>query len=283
MIIEVNDALLDDVIAFAWEYQQCQETCSFPKYHSFEALKNGFLKSFNHDDDRILACIEKDELIGVLNLQVEKADLFLQAIGGIFAKRDFNEVATKFIDYLNVHYPNFEVLFGHPIENQVAITYFENIQSELMDACVTMKLQTEDFVFVAPQHDVIPLPVERYAEYAIFHDRHNPNMYWNSKRLFEHLDIWKIYVVMDQNKIVGSLFVKCVGVDYEIFGLSIDEAYENKGLELDLLSVSLGDCLCPSTQSLLFFVDEDNLAQIEATLKVGFKQIDTYRCYKVKL
>lgn len=281
MIIEINDALLDEVIAFAWEYQRYQETCSFPKYASFEALKDVFVRSFNHEDDQVLACIESGELIGVLNLQVKRDDLYLQSVGGIFAKRHFNEVAAQFMDYIKAHYPGFELYIGYPIENQVAISYLENIQAELLDACVTMKLQKANFNHMTPRHEVVPLPSERYEEYAIFHDTHNPTMYWTSTRIFNRLDLWNIYVIIEQNNIVGSLLIKEVGIDPEIFALSIDEAYLGQGLELDLLSASMDDCFSETIEHVLFFVDEDDLTQIEATLKVGFKQIDTYRCYKL--
>lgn len=45
----------------------------------------------------------------------------------------------------------------------MAISYLESIQAELLDACVTMKLQKEDFMSITPHHEVIPLPKERYA------------------------------------------------------------------------------------------------------------------------
>ncbi|MTH07956.1 hypothetical protein GMA43_12045 [Turicibacter sanguinis] len=283
MIIEIKEDLLTEVARFAWEFERQQETCSFPKYKDFGDLYERFSKSLNDNEDKVLAYIEDQELIGVLTLQVKSQDLYLQSLGGIFAKRDFNRVASKFIDYLRDHYLNFELFFGYPIENQVAISYLESIQAELLDACVTMKLQKEDFMSITPHHEVIPLPKERYAEYAIFHDTHHPNLYWNSKRIFEHLDLWKIYVGVDQDSIVGSLFIRCNSVEYEIFGLSLNQAYQNQGLELDLLSVSLEDCLNPSLDYVLFFVDEETPTQIEATLRVGFKPIDTYRCYKIQL
>ncbi len=73
------------------------------------------------------------------------------------------------------------------------------------------------------------------------------------------------------------------GIDSEIFGIWIDKAYKNHHLELDLLSISLQECFLQNIEHSVFFVNEDDQNQIDATLKVGFKQIDTYRCYKIKL
>lgn len=283
MIIEVKEDFIDEVMTFAWEFASHQETCSFPKFKDFEDLKKVFLRSLKSKEDTVLVCIENEVLVGVLNLQVKKEDLYLQSLGGIFAKQDFNDVAKQFIEYLKVQYPNFKMYFGYPTENQVAITFLEKIEAELLDACLTMELKKEDFVRVSPRYEVIMLSNERYEEYAAFHDNHNPNMYWNSKRIFEHLDIWNIYVVIEHQKIIGSIFIRMNGSDSEIFGLSIDKAYKNQNLELDLLSISLEDCFSQNIECLLFFVNEDDQNQIDATLEVGFKQIDTYRCYKIEL
>ncbi len=189
MIIDVKEDLLDEVITFAWTFASQQEACSFPRYKDFDELKKVFLRSTKSEEDTVLACIENEVLLGVLNLQVKTEDLYLQSLGGIFPKQNFNDVATQFIDYLKVHYPNFEIYFGHPLENQEAITFLESIEAELLDACLTMKLKKKDFINVLPKYEVIMLPNERYEEYAVFHDNHNPNMYWNSKRIFEHLHL----------------------------------------------------------------------------------------------
>ncbi len=283
MIIEVKEDLIDEVIAFSWEFARHPETCSFPKSKDFEQLKQVFLRSIKSEDDRVLACIENEELIGVLNLQVKKEDLYLQSLGGVFAKQDFNGVATQFVKYLNVHYPNFEIYFGYPLENQTAIMFLEKIGAELLDACLTMELRQEDFKMSSPKHEVIRLPSEYYEDYAMFHDAHYPNIYWNSQRIFDHLDLWNIYVVIENQKIIGNIFIRMNGSEAEIFGLSIDESYQRDNLELDLLSTSMKDCFLKDIEHVLFFVNEDDQRQIDATLEIGFKQIDTYRCYRIKL
>lgn len=283
MIIEVKEELLDEVMLFSWRFASQQETSSFPKFKEFDQLKKVFLRSFQSQEDKVLACIENEELVGVLNLQVKKEDLYLQALGGIFAKQDFNEVAKQFIQYLKAQYPNFKMYFGYPTENIEAITFLEKSEAELIEACLTMEIKKEDFVHISPKYEVKMLSNERYEEYAAFHDYHYPNIYWNSQRIFEHLDRWNIYVAIEHEKIIGSIFIRINQIDSEIFGISSDEAYKNQSLELDLLSVSLKDCFLKNIERLLFFVNEEDQNQIDATLEVGFKQIDTYRCYKLKL
>ena len=283
MIIEVKEDLIDEVMTFAWEFTSHQETCSFPKFKDFEDLKKVFLRLLKSEDDRVLACIENEVLVGVLNLQVKKEDLYLQSLGGIFAKQDFDDVAKQFIQYLKVRYPNFNMYFRYPLENQTAIMFLEKMGAELLDACVTMELRQEDFKMSSSKHGVIRLPSDYYEDYAAFHDAHYPNIYWNSQRIFDHLDLWNIYVVIENQKIIGNIFIRMNGSEAEIFGLSIDESYQRDNLELDLLSTSMKDCFLKDIEHVLFFVNEDDQRQIDATLEIGFKQIDTYRCYRIKL
>ena len=53
----------------------------FQKYKDFGDLYERFSKSLNDNEDKILAYIEDQELIGVLTLQVKSQDLYLQSLG----------------------------------------------------------------------------------------------------------------------------------------------------------------------------------------------------------
>lgn len=64
---------------------------------------------------------------------------------------------------------------------------------------------------------------------------------------------------------------------------TIHSEYKNCGLELDLLSKSLYDIFQEGKERVLNFIDEDADDELQAALKVGFKQIDSYRGYRLKL
>lgn len=121
-------------------------------------------------------------------------------------------------------------------------------------------------------------------EIATFHNKYNLNIWWNSERIFEKIDLWKIHVIIKKDKIVGSIFIKLIKDDEaEVFGISIDEEYINNNIELKLLSEATYSIFEQGRKELLYFVDEFDKVGLEAALNVGFKHIDTYRSYEVNL
>lgn len=284
MIREIGEDLLEEVVEFSWEIFSDSRNSGFPKYRTCEEMRKYFLRSVEREDDKLLACYEGEELIGVLNLFVDEENEYLQARGGVLAKRSFDIVCDEFIRYLESNYSGYKMYFGYPVENVKAIKYLKDIKAKPVDASTTMNLKKVDFVRVDVFDEVVLLTDKYYKEYGVFHDKHNPNMYWNSERIFEKIDIWKIYVIMKEGKIVGSIFIKFIGdTESEVFGISVDEEYKYDNFELMLLSEGVYNIFQDGREQMLYFVDEDDEVSLEASLKVGFKQIDTYRSYKVSL
>lgn len=282
--MEIGEELLENVVKFAWELSCNSNKCSFPKFKNYNEMFDAFLKAVRHKDDKVLACYENGEVVGVLNLLVESRDNYLQSNGGIFAKEDFNFAATQFINYLKNNYNNYEMYFGYPLENEDAISFLNAINAKLVESSLSMELKKDDFVRSSAYNDVIILEKDRYDEYAAFHDKYNPDIYWNSKRIFDCLDLWKIFIMIKKQKIVGGIFIR-TSEDKQaaIFGISIDKEYEHQGIELKLLSESVYYIFTQGKEKILYFVAEDASDELDATLKIGFKQIDNYRCYKLNL
>lgn len=283
MIIEISEEFLEDIVKFSWELSCKRNKCNFPKFKSYNEMYDVFLKALRDKDDKVLVCYENGEIVGTLNLLVEKDKNYLQSNGGIFAKKDFNFIAIQFIEYLKVNYSGYKMYLGYPLENEEANYFLKGIKAELVDASLTMELKKDDFVRSLPCKEVTLLEKDRYYEYKTFHDKYNPNIYWTSERIFERLDLWKIYIIIENQKIVGSIFIKVKDDKAEVFGISIDKEYKHQGLELKLLSESVYDIFTQDKEEILYFVDEDAIDEFEATLKIGFKQIDNYRCYKLNL
>lgn len=69
----------------------------------------------------------------------------------------------------------------------------------------------------------------------------------------------------------------------DIYCTTIDKELKKCGLEQDLLSKSLYDIFKEGKERVLYFVEEDSDDELQAALKTGFKQIDSYRGYRLKL
>ena len=58
---------------------------------------------------------------GVLNLIISPEDNYIQGNGGIYSKDSFSNTATQFINYIKIHYTNYEVVFNYPSTDYEAI------------------------------------------------------------------------------------------------------------------------------------------------------------------
>ena len=145
-----------------------------------------------------------------------------------------------------------------------------------------MKLEVSDFIAQPKTETLITVTPDNVEKYAVFHDHHVGDIYWNSARLIPKLDEWYLFYVEDNEVIVGSIFIrKCGDASLEIFGLVVEDTPRKDVLTLNILNQSLQQILTEDSQGALFFIDESNEAQLQACLTTSFKQIDTYRCYKL--
>ncbi|MGL5749199.1 MAG: hypothetical protein ACRCXT_01635, partial [Paraclostridium sp.] len=118
-----------------------------------------------------------------------------------------------------------------------------------------MNLEKYDFIRLGEFDEVIPLKEEDYKEYSLFHDKHNPNIWWTSERIFEKIDIWNIYIIRKLDKIAGSIFIKLINEkEAEVFGISIDEKYKNDNFELKLLCEGVHNVFEQGKEEILYFV-----------------------------
>lgn len=285
MIVEAKEENLEQIVKFSWEIASDKTRCGFPRIESYEEMYDIFLKATKHkDNERLLACYDQNQLLGVLRLLVEKDKKYLEALGGMYTNEDFNFVATSFISYIRHNYPKFELDFGFPKEYNAAINYFVAINAQPMDACVTMKLIKKEFVRSSTGHKIFALNANNFKAYADFHDQYYANLYWSSERVLKTIEKWKIYTVIEKQTIIGSIFIKLINnKQAEIFGLAIDKKYEKTNLELELLSEALYDIFKAEIDEVFFFVEEEATEDYKASLQTGFKQIDTYRSYKLIL
>lgn len=284
MIIEVNEQMLDEVVEFCWDIAKDKHRYGFPRFDSYQSMSERFLKAALRPEDKILAYYKDEGLVGVLNLNVEGKENYLQAIGGIFTTADFNSVANLFIDYLRTNYAGFEFYIGFPVEHVAGNNYFKAIKAKPLDASLTMKLEPQDFIYHTFSDTIIQVDHSNFKEYADFHDKYHQTIYWNSSRILKKFELWHIFYVQQNNTIVGSISIKQNGLkQLEVFGLTIEECYRTEDFELKLLNHAINKIITPEIEDVLFFIDEDNQVELNACFKTGFKQIDTYRSYKVAL
>ena len=289
MIKEIEEKDLQNIVKFAWELSRDKRKRSFPKIDTYKDMYNIFEKAIKDEKDKVLALYENGELKGVLNLIISPEDNYIQGNGGIYSKDNFSNTATQFINYIKTHYTNYEVIFNYPSTNYEAINYMEEIQAELIESCIVMELDNLSFNYIEQLNNnlVINLKPNNYKEFAIFHDTNNPEMYWNSQRLLEKPNSFDIFILMKDEKIVGSIIISIYEVvgkkAAEIFGLTIDDKFQDAGLELALLSKSIKSTLDKGVENIIYFIEKDSKNELDAATQIGFKEVDDYNSYGITI
>lgn len=283
MIIEIGYERLNEILDFSWETYCQKENSSYHRYESKEKLKEAFERTIEHLEDKLLACFENQKLVGVLKLMVERNNKYLQS-SGIYVQDNHKMIYSLFINYLTEHYSGYEIYFGYPNENKMAIHIMEELKADCVDSCMNMQVTKREFVFYPTTYNINEITIDSFEQYASFHDKFNSDIYWNSSRMKENFKDWKIYVIKQADKIIAGIFIGMWNkFDAEIFGISIEDSDREKGYILSLLSYSVFDVLKCGKNCVTYFIDENSIEDYEAASLLGFKLIDHYKCYKMKL
>lgn len=285
MVKEIGIQQVNEAVTFSWNLCQRRDQSKFPHYESSEALHKAFMKTVKHPDDRLLVYEENHKWLGLLNLFVEKKEKYLQA-NGFYIKDDYDRVGLSMMEYLKENYVGYQMFFGYAKENINAVRFMELIGAECVESSLTMRLDKDKFTRSENTATLSVLPVTRetFNDFALFHDRHQPEVYWTSQRILEKFDQWQIYAITEKGCLVGSIHIALWHKDEaEIFGVSVETSLEREAYAYALLAKSMPDVFARGKRSILYFVEEDKAWEKAAALKIGFTTTDHYLGYRVNL
>ncbi len=282
MIREITDIdTLKEIVEFSWKLYSNLSSSSYPREDTcyddmYQRCKNIML----HKDDRVLACYAGNKIVGTFILFVESKEKYAQS-NGFFIDGDYKIIADEFMKYIEDNYKDYELYVGLPPENEEGTRYFIGKGFECIESSIKTLLLKDDFIYSEPSDDIENLDDSEFDIYAQFHDKYATDIYWTSERIKQSRNIWDIYVLKDNNQIVGSIFIKLYDDSAEIFGLFLDDKY--KSHELNLLLKSVNEVLNKGKNEIQYFIEEDLKLQLETAQKIGFRPIDNYRSYMKKI
>lgn len=257
-------------LGLAKKYNASPLTASYPLFKNEGQIKAEFEEA--QKNGLLLGAFDGDRQDGALCL-ADCGD-FLQSLG-LFSPA---EVYGDFLEYLSAIYPGREALFGFPQQNAGAAEFMGKRGKILERATVTL-LKREKFK--RQDNHSIRIDKDNFGRFAEFHDKNEPEIYWNSERLKESLDNWVIFTAEDGRGVCGSVAAYIGGGSRaEIFALTCDG--ENVAAEL-LSAAAEAFFNDKGGESVLFFVDDAQGRQLEAALKSDFEITGGYASYKIKL
>lgn len=277
----------EEIYDFAWELSQNDLYASYHRIKSEEQLKYELQKAEDSERERIIACYRDEVLCGVSVYHWIPEENYAQTTLFLI-KGDYDSIADEIILYMAKELPLYELFIGIPVSNKRADEYFVNHNFQCIDALVDTRLYN---LKSAPKgnllHCIEEITEENFDTYTVFHDTYAVplEIYYNSKNLKKELNIFRIFVYKEEGVIHGSIFTKASSRISEIFGMFIDEGYRNKGVENILIDASISELRAEfeSVNEVAYFIDEDEMAELQAALAAGFKINDNYRCYKCVL
>ncbi|MEA4960815.1 GNAT family N-acetyltransferase, partial [Lutispora sp.] len=255
------------------------------KCKAFPTDYNKILRQFenmiNHPNDELLISTDDLNISGVLALLVEPEDMYLEAIGGVFAKNNYEAVAKEFYTYLEDNYKGYRFDAPYPEENEQAIDFMKSIGAELLDFDYELRLSKNEYESMAEIDNIIMLNEKYYGSFVEIHNKFHPDAYWTGERLLKALDKFDIFIILEEEKVIGSIVTS--KFSKEIYLMEVSEDKQNLGYGTALINKAIKHAFNNGADELMVMVEKNNLVAIHMYEKFGFKKTDTCLTYSKKL
>lgn len=281
MIRDAEKTELQQVTDFAYRLNinpvhRCK---AFPV--EYNKIGKQFEKMLDHPHDRLLIFEENNQMCGVLALLVDPQEKYLEAIGGVFAERNYHRVARAFFEYIARSFSGYSMHAAYPEENEQAVKFMESLGAELEDFDYEMRLQKGEFQICSRYNDVVQLTERYFESFVEFHDARHPDVFWAGEKLLDAKDKFRIHIVTENEEVIGSVVTS--RQTEEIYFISVAKHKQGLGYEKALLLQAVQDAFENGGEELLAMVERGNLSEINLFKKLGFQVTDTCLTYKIRL
>lgn len=274
---------VEEVFHFVWELSQNDLYAGYPRKKSMTELKECIERAIHADSENIVACYYQNVLCGVCIYHWDCDEKFAQTTQFLI-RGDYDQIADEIIGYISEQLAGYVLLIPVPFTNINANGYFKKKNIECIEAHIDTRLYNLESHIKQNHACVEKITEDNFEEYSLFHDIHAIplEMYYTSKNLQKDMDRFRVLVFRKDDAICGSIFVKVVRDIAEVFGLFVDEEYENKGIESILINEMIMQLYTEfrTIKELLYFIDEDSTDELNTALSAGFQIKGRPRTYK---
>ncbi|OZV13204.1 hypothetical protein CIW83_04835 [Tissierella sp. P1] len=281
MIKGVDILDLERVAKYAYQLNlNPQHKCkAFPT--DYNDILRQFKNMINHPNNELLILTDHINILGVLALLVEPEEMYLEAIGGVFAENNYKAVAKEFYAYVKDNFKGYRFDAAYPRENEQAIDFMKTIGAKLLDFDYEFRLSKNEYESMTEVGNIILLNEKYYESFVEIHNKFHPDVYWTGERLLEALDKFDIFIILEDDKVVGSIVTS--KFSKEIYLMEVAEDKQNLGYGTALINKSVKHAFNNGADELMVMVDKNNLAALHLYEKLGFKKTDTCLTYCIKL
>ncbi len=274
MLRKVVDTEVEGYIDFAYDIVLNQSQSSYPiftdKIKTKEDFRKHCIKSTTKENYESLLYYDNGNVKGLIQYYSQPTDRYWQLIG--FNVLDSTEQALdELLEYLRLRFQGYTLYFGFPEENTQALRYLENHGFECVE-----KAYNDSYLFEGKSEFRMNKNVLRVTRenFYLFETLHHPDeaTYWNSERIYNTLDAWNIFVLLDGEICVGTIYER----DDEIYGIDYAGGCFDEDTYSELVKAVLNNMQKRGSKFLTFFNEENSQ---ESAIKLGFELVGKYVLY----
>lgn len=275
----------DRYVEFAYRLALDTTKSGYPTYADGIKTKEDFISSarsaFSQKGEEILLYERDGVVCGWIHYFFIPEDHYLQ-LRAFCISEGMEDAMAEFIAYVREKFPGSELYLGFPKENQEAVAFLDGHGFPRIEESYPDVLHFCDYTLHPESREVIPVTRENYPLFAALHSQIEGEMYWNSERILQAMDRWKIYLLMRGGKAAGAIYCMTEDdkVSSEIFGVDFPHGVYNGETFRDLLTVALNHEKRRGVGHMVFFNDAETQAD---ALACGFHCVGEYVCFLVKL
>ena len=218
---------------------------------------------------------DEDEVLGWIHYYFLKEDDYLDTIS-MQASSKFGTMLSEFEQIILEKFPTYDFWLGFSSKNMDATNYAEEHGFSFNDRSHNTILHLKGYKPLEGDESVVKLMIEDYEPFAQLHDLVcSDEMFWNSRRIKENFDKWKIFTCKDNGELLGSVYLR----NSEIFGFDFTNAVYNADVFRLLLIGMVNDCKNEGKDYIYYFCNDEEL---EIVKEIGFNYIDEYKLYLKK-
>ena len=283
MLKKLQEQDFDRYVEFAYQLALDMTRSGYPTYADGIKTKDDFVarsrKAFSTANEEILLFEYYGATAGWIHYFYLPEDHYLDTCAFCIASGT-REALTEFIAFAQEHFPGSELYLGFPGENAEAVAVLESGGFDCIEESYNDAINFEDYVLQPEDADILPITQENYELFSGLHSQNDCDMYWNSARILDKIDLWQIYVCLRNGKTTGAIYYMDDMSMPEIFGVDFPEGIYDSDVYRALLTAALNDCKRRGAKHMVFFNESESQAD---ALACGFRCIGKYVCFKKAL
>lgn len=202
-------------------------------------------------------------------------DAYLQ-IGPCIIARHTDAALREVLDHLTARFPGYSLYWGLPSCNLPAVSFLEARGFACVEDDYNNSFFFDAFEPFPDPENVVRINEANYGDFHSLCGQEDGSVYWNSRRIREHLDLWRIFVCYSGGQPAGAVYYQGGGASLEIFGVQFAGDRYRKDVFQTLLRRALNEGKRSGARYMTFFCDD---ACQPAVLELGFTCVGRYLCY----